>query len=252
MAEQVGSTFSLPGSDDSNANGEEIQGSQGAYRPSSRGVPPESGETPAGVMADAPAIHVTIGDVQYSYAPDYQIIIAEGPDGEPLGPDPGGWRCYYNALNDITQEINASADMGDQAATPRQGLEAGNIGGEPTAITDVSSTDTPTPVDSGESSPSQSSSPEARGLDSHKPVTVIGETQARVTSAAKMLENNGFKVNTYEPRSKVPGLEARRSWIRYCARIRGSQMVDIGRDPGRLRPPAISTGWKIEVLRDGG
>jgi rhodanese-related sulfurtransferase len=155
------------------------------------------------------------------------------------------------------QEVNASADMGDQAATPQQGLEGGDTGGEPTTITDVSPTDTTTTSgDSGGNSTPPDASQGVQGLDSNKPVTVVGETMSRVNAAAQQLRDAGFDVNTYNPESTVPSMEANRSWLRYWAKIRGSQIVDVGFDEGRGDPSKYYamedrslTRWGINRLR---
>jgi RHS repeat-associated protein len=156
---------------DEDANGNQVQGSQGSYRPPSSGAPPEQGSIPAGavVIDPPPPLDVTIGDLHYTYNPEYQTITVQGPDGpEYLTPSDG--EAYYHALNEIMQEVNASADMGDQAATPQQGLEGGDTGGEPTTI------DTNGASDSGDSSGSSSSSDDSSSSSGNaRPVNTRGE-----------------------------------------------------------------------------
>jgi len=68
-------------------------------------------------------------------------------------------------------------------------------------------------------------------------VTVIGESMNRVRNVADQLGEAGFDVKIYEPKNWRGGIdldmEANRSWIRYWAKEKGSQIVDIGKDPNR-------------------
>jgi Pretoxin HINT domain len=70
------------------------------------------------------------------------------------------------------------------------------------------------------------------GLDQSEPVVVIGRNMAdRVRVYAEELRNEGFDVRTYKPRSDPPTLDANASWLRYWAKEKGAQVVDIGPVP---------------------
>jgi hypothetical protein len=67
---------------------------------------------------------------------------------------------------------------------------------------------------------------------------MIGESMGRVKPLAKQLKTEGFDVKTYNPKkwrstrifTERKDMERNRSWIRYWAKEKSAQIVDVGYD----------------------